>query len=101
LSFVVSIREAPKITERTSTFLTLLQIQKMSEKHIRLHIEGMTCGHCQKTVNDVITRMKGVSKVSVTLTPGEAEVEFDDSVTSAPSIVAAIDGTEVYSASLI
>jgi hypothetical protein len=36
----------------------------------------------------------------VTLDPAIAEVDFDDAVVSVPAIIAAIDGTEVYSASL-
>jgi len=72
----------------------------MSEKRVRLHIEGMSCGHCQKSVTEAINQLGGIRKATVTLDPAIAEVDFDDAVVSVPAIIAAIDGTEVYSASL-
>jgi copper chaperone CopZ len=73
----------------------------MSEKHIHLHIEGMSCGHCQKTVTDAILQVSGVKKVVVTLVPPTAEIYFDDAHTSPEAILGAVDATEVYSGTLI
>jgi copper chaperone len=72
----------------------------MSEKHIHLQIEGMSCGHCQKTVTNALLQVKGVTKAIVTLDPPLAEVYFEDTLTSPQAILGAVDATEVYSGTI-
>ena len=46
------------------------------------NITGMTCGGCVRTVTTILQNQAGVNKVEVTLEPGQAEVEYDESQTS-------------------
>lgn len=40
-----------------------------------LTIQGMTCGHCKKAVENALTSVDGVTKVEVDLDTGSASVE--------------------------
>ncbi len=40
-----------------------------------LTIEGMTCGHCKKAVEDALRSVDGVTQVEVDLDAGRATVE--------------------------
>ena len=42
-----------------------------------LHIEGMSCGHCVKAVNDAVGALPGVASVDADLTGKSATVEYD------------------------
>ena len=42
-----------------------------------LKIEGMTCGHCVKSVTKALTEMPGVGSASVELAEGTAVIEHD------------------------
>jgi copper ion binding protein len=55
-------------------------------KTITLTIDGMSCKHCQKTVNDAITSVSGVSAVKVKLAKKTAIVKFDESITNTSTI---------------
>ncbi|MFQ5775660.1 MAG: heavy-metal-associated domain-containing protein [Kiloniellaceae bacterium] len=45
---------------------------------IRLKVEGMTCGHCVKTVRQALSSVPGVARVvEVDLDRGEALVDGD------------------------
>ncbi|MEX2501445.1 MAG: cation transporter [Trueperaceae bacterium] len=44
----------------------------------RLAIEGMTCGHCKKAVEDALASVDGVTRVQVDLDAGRADVEGGD-----------------------
>jgi len=41
-----------------------------------LMVEGMSCGHCQKRVENALDKVKGVKKVTVDLASGRATVTF-------------------------
>ena len=43
-----------------------------------LTIEGMTCGHCKKAVEDALQSVEGVTSVEVDLEAGRARVEGGD-----------------------
>jgi copper chaperone len=43
-----------------------------------LHIDGMSCGHCLKAVNQALTAVTGTTVESVRI--GRAEVQADDAV---------------------
>ena len=55
---------------------------------IVLDIEGMSCGHCLDAVNRALREAPGVSVGAVEM--GRAEVDFDERVTSADAVVAAV-----------
>ena len=66
---------------------------------ITLKIEGMTCGHCEKSVNRIISEIGGVSECSVSLQNASAEVTFDNSKTTKQLIIKAVNDSEIYKAS--
>jgi copper chaperone len=43
-----------------------------------LTIQGMTCGHCKKAVEDALRSVEGVTSVEVDLEAGRARVEGGD-----------------------
>lgn len=47
-----------------------------------LKVGGMTCGGCVNAVTRALKAVEGVKDVAVSLTPGEARIEFDESATS-------------------
>ena len=60
-----------------------------------LRIEGMSCGHCVKTVDRALRATPGVLKVDVEI--GRARVETDPSITKS-ALVAALTAVD-YAAS--
>lgn len=54
-----------------------------------LIIEGMSCGHCVRAVENALRHQPGVSEASVSLERHAAEVTHDDSITDA-SLIAAV-----------
>ncbi|WP_079480251.1 copper chaperone CopZ [Halobacillus salinus] len=42
-----------------------------------IKVEGMTCGHCEKAVNEALKELDGVQSVQVDLTSGDVEVTYD------------------------
>lgn len=57
---------------------------------ITLHIEGMSCMHCVKSVTDTLKALKGVKKAEVSLEAKTAEVVFIPSKTGREEIISAI-----------
>lgn len=57
----------------------------MSEK-IQLNVDGMSCGHCVKAVENGLNDLNGVSTASVTLADGLVEVTYDSSIVSLDAI---------------
>ncbi len=63
-------------------------------------VGGMTCGGCVDAVTKVLKGVEGVKDVAVSLTPGEATIEFDESATSPEQLRATVQkaGYEVDAA---
>lgn len=61
----------------------------MNEATIK--IEGMTCGHCVRTVETKVGAIKGVDSVKVDLKAREAKVRYAESTTGIDAIVAVIN----------
>ncbi len=57
----------------------------------KLRVTGMTCGHCQKTVEQALKGVNGVYSAVVDLQDGEAEIDFDDDAATARALVAAVE----------
>jgi len=55
-----------------------------------LKVGGMTCGGCVSSVTNALKAVRGVRDVAVSLRPGEARVEFDESATSRERLCAAV-----------
>lgn len=47
-----------------------------------IKITGMTCGGCTSVVTKTLKAIKGVSDVNVSLSPAEAIVQYDETLTS-------------------
>jgi copper chaperone CopZ len=58
----------------------------------QIKISGMTCGGCTSAVTRALQAIAGVSDVKVSLSPGEATVQYDESVTSPHQLKAAVTG---------
>jgi len=55
-----------------------------------LHVEGMTCDHCVKTVTQAVQSLGGVRKVSVDLGAKRVSVDYDEARVGKPDIAAKI-----------
>ena len=67
--------------------------------NITLAIQGMSCGHCVKRVQQVLAATPGVTKATVTLEPGQAKVEYDEAAAT-PALLAAAVTAAGYSATV-
>jgi len=56
-----------------------------------IKVDGMSCGGCSASVTKVLSETAGVTKAEVTLTPGQAVVEFDPAKVTRAALCAAID----------
>ena len=65
-------------------------------KSITLHVTGMTCGCCVKSVTRVLEELNGVEKALVTLDDGKAVVTFDESAVSIPQLIETIEDAGFY-----
>lgn len=57
-----------------------------------LKIAGMSCGGCTSKVTDALKAVSGVGEVNVSLSDGEATVEYDEQLTSPEQLKAAVKG---------
>ncbi|WP_158737117.1 copper chaperone CopZ [Alteribacillus sp. YIM 98480] len=56
-----------------------------------LNVQGMSCGHCVKTVEGSVGELDGVSHVKVNLEQGTVDIEYNTEKTSLEEIVETID----------
>jgi copper chaperone CopZ len=57
-----------------------------------LKVTGMTCGGCISNVTHALKAVSGVSDVKVSLSAGEATVQFDERLTSSDKLKSAVKG---------
>ena len=57
-----------------------------------LKVTGMTCGGCTKNVTHALRAIAGVGDVNVSLSAGEASVQYDERVTSPDQLKSAVKG---------
>ena len=62
-----------------------------------LKVQGMTCGHCVKSVTEALENVDGVRRAQVDLQAGRATVEYDETRTS-PETLAGVVTEEGYTA---
>jgi copper ion binding protein len=67
------------------------------EKAATISIEGMSCEHCVRAVNDALSSQNGVKSVDVSLEGKNARVVYDDEHTGLSDLesVIAEEGYEV------
>ncbi len=69
--------------------------------HVRLAIEGMTCGGCALTAKIILKRIPGVFEASVSYDSASAVVVFDPAVTSPKVMIEQLDQMAGYSARVV
>ena len=57
-----------------------------------LNVTGMTCGGCTGSVTKALKAVAGVDDVSVSLSTGEATVQYDEKLTSPDQLKSAVKG---------
>jgi copper chaperone len=57
-----------------------------------MKVTGMTCGGCTSKVTRALNAIAGVCDVDVSLSAGQATVQYDESVTSPAKLNAAVTG---------
>jgi len=71
-------------------FLTLLSMSSWAApQNVTLSVPDMTCSACPITVKLALSRVEGVSQVSVSYPDREAVVTFDDALTSIEALTKA------------
>lgn len=63
------------------TMIYFVNLQIMAQVKSNIKIQGMTCGHCKKAVENILSEENGVIQASVVLENAEALVTFDDTQT--------------------
>jgi len=66
---------------------------------VQIKVEGMTCGHCQKSVTKIITAIPGVTSCEVSLENANAIVNIDETKVTKAEIIQSINDSEIYKAS--
>lgn len=64
--------------------------QAANAKTDTFDVEGMTCGHCSKTITKAVNKLKGVSNVAVNVEKKQAQVTYDPAQVKADAIATAI-----------
>lgn len=57
-----------------------------------LKVTGMTCGDCISNVTNALKAINGVGDVKVSLSAGEATVQFNERLTSPEQLKSAVKG---------
>jgi copper chaperone CopZ len=57
-----------------------------------LKVTGMTCGGCINNVTQALKAVSGVGDVAVSLSAGEATVQYDERLTSPEQLNSAVKG---------
>ena len=57
-----------------------------------LKVTGMTCGGCTSKVTHALKAIPGVGEVTVSLSTGEATVQYDERLTSPEQLKSAVTG---------
>lgn len=60
-------------------------------ENVILNVQGMTCGHCVKSVETSVGELAGVDQVKVDLAAAKVEVSFDTAQVSVAQIKETID----------
>lgn len=59
--------------------------------HVTLNVEGMSCGHCVKSIENSVSAISGVDNVQVHLDNGTVDVEFNKDVVAIEQITSTIE----------
>lgn len=70
------------------------EIISMAIERKVLLIEGMTCVNCQNRIEQALRNIAGISKVYVSYSKGQAEIEFDNDILTQDRIIAVIQNLD-------
>jgi copper chaperone len=98
-------KEKPNIAEKQFKSVKIavqinyfVNLSAMTQIKSNIKVEGMTCGHCKKAVENILKEEVGVLQAEVFLEKAEADVTFDDSQTSLQALAKAINDSGIYKA---
>ncbi|KKB33933.1 copper chaperone CopZ [Bacillus thermotolerans] len=60
-------------------------------EQVILYVQGMSCGHCVRSIEGSVGQLKGVELVKVHLAEGKVEVAFDANTVSLKEIKEVIE----------
>lgn len=60
-------------------------------QNVTLNVQGMSCGHCVKAVEESVGQLAGVDTVKVNLDSAQVEIAFDETKVSLELIKETID----------
>ena len=63
----------------------------MAKAKIELHVEGMTCPGCVRSIETKLSGVRGVEYAHVNLGAQTAAVEYDDSIVDAGKLIGAVE----------
>lgn len=63
----------------------------MAKAKIELHVEGMTCQGCVRSIETKLSGVKGVEYAHVNLGAEKATVEFDDAMVNVEKLIGAVE----------
>lgn len=63
----------------------------MAQATVELHVEGMTCQGCVRSVEKKLSNVPGVASARVDLAAKTASVEYDSAQTDADRMIAAVE----------
>lgn len=63
----------------------------MAQTNVELHVQGMTCQGCVRSVETKLSKLPGVASAHVDLAAGKAAVEYDDARTNPEQMMAAVE----------
>ena len=58
---------------------------------VTLQVQGMSCGHCMKSIENSVGAIKGVEKVNVQLDNGTVDVAFNNNEVDVQKITDTIE----------
>jgi copper chaperone len=53
-------------------------MEDLSMANIKLNVEGITCGGCEKSIRNALLAQDGVNEATASHTTGVVDIEFDD-----------------------
>lgn len=59
--------------------------------NITLDVKGMTCGHCQSSVEGALKGLEGVTNAEVDLSSGKVDVTYDDAQVTVDTMREAVE----------
>ncbi len=57
----------------------------------KLLVNGMSCRHCKKSIEDSLSALEGVNRAEAHYTEGFVEVDFEETLITVEQIAAEID----------